>query len=304
MIDSLNRFVGRMSPRELGAFCVALVGVLGVVDHSTGYEISFSVFYLVPVSISSWYIGRGLGIWISVLSAFVWLSVDITAGNQYSNMIIPFWNAAVRLVFFIVVTNLLTAQRRTLVREMENARIDALTGLRNTKSFLAEAESLWDLATRHGHPTSLAYLDLDNFKNVNDVYGHAVGDAALRAVASILSESLRRTDVLGRLGGDEFAVLLPETPRDGAAEVLEKVRDGVLRLAHERGWPITVSIGSVVVHPPYLPLAEALGGADELMYRSKRAGKNQVLIEEWRADRRPANQVPGDTARNLADPQH
>jgi len=222
MIDSLNRFVGRMSPRELGAFCVALVGVLGVVDHSTGYEISFSVFYLVPVSISSWYIGRGLGIWISVLSAFVWLSVDITAGNQYSNMIIPFWNAAVRLVFFIVVTNLLTAQRRTLVREMENARIDALTGLRNTKSFLAEAESLWDLATRHGHPTSLAYLDLDNFKNVNDVYGHAVGDAALRAVASILSESLRRTDVLGRLGGDEFAVLLPETPRDGAAEVLER----------------------------------------------------------------------------------
>ncbi len=109
--------------------------------------------------------------------------------------------------------NLLTAQRRALIREMENARIDTLTGLRNTRSFPEEAESLWNLATRHGHPTSLAYLDLNNFKTVNDVYGHAVGNEVLRAVASTLSASFRRTDVLGRLGGDEFAVFLPETPR-------------------------------------------------------------------------------------------
>jgi diguanylate cyclase (GGDEF)-like protein len=263
---------------------VAFVGILGVVDYATGYELSFSIFYLTPIGIASWYVSGILGVWLALLSATVWFFVVLIGGHGYTNTMIPFWNSAVRFGFFVLVVQLLSAQRLSLIREMENARIDALTGVRNAKGFLADAETLWNLAKRHGHSTTLAYLDLDNFKNVNDAYGHAEGDAALRTVASTLSERLRLTDVLGRLGGDEFAVLLPETPRDGAAQVLHEVHDAVFRLARERGWPITVSIGVVVLHPPHLALDEALRAADALMYRSKQAGKNRVLIEERHGD--------------------
>jgi two-component system, cell cycle response regulator len=132
---------------------------------------------------------------------------------------------------------------------------------------------------RHGRTTSLAYLDLDNFKLLNDTQGHAAGDAALKAVAATLTDTVRSTDVVGRLGGDEFAVLLPETPFQGATLVLERVHDCIVRLAQERGWPIAVSVGAVVIRPPYPPLTEALRAADRLMYRAKRAGKSRVVIE-------------------------
>ncbi len=289
MIKAIDRILGRLPPRVLGASCVGLIGVLGSIDHASGYELSFSIFYLVPVGMASWYGKRKAGLAMALVASMVWLLVDVTSAHQYSYALIPFWNATARFGFFAIVAHLLASQRRHLTREIENARIDALTGLRNTKGFIEETRVLWNIANRHGHSTCLAYLDLDNFKRVNDTLGHAEGDAVLRAVATVLTESIRHTDLLARLGGDEFAVFLPETSRVGSAAVLQKVCDAVIYRAKARGWPITVSIGAVVIHPPYPPFDQALQAADEQMYRSKQMGKNRVSIEDRGREGRPAN---------------
>jgi diguanylate cyclase (GGDEF)-like protein len=268
-----------MPGRILIATCLSMVSVIGTLDYLTGSEISFSIFYLVPIGIAAWHGTRKLALWMAVVSAIVWLVTDLSAEHTYRSAIIPCWNATVRLGFFVVVSHLLFSQRNQLRRETESARIDQLTGIKNTKGFLSETQMLWDLATRHGHTSSLAYIDVDNFKDVNDNYGHGEGDAVLTAVAAALADSVRTTDIVGRLGGDEFALFLPETSSEGAAYVLQRVQERVIQLAGERGWPIALSVGVMVVRPPYPPLAQALRAADELMYRAKRAGKNRVVIE-------------------------
>jgi diguanylate cyclase (GGDEF)-like protein len=279
LLRTLDGVFGQMPRRILIATCLSMVGVIGTIDHLTGYETSLSIFYLMPIGIAAWYGNRKLGLWMSGVSAIVWLVTDLTAKHPYGYAIIPFWNATVRVGFFVIVSHLLSFQRSQLRREAASARTDPLTGVRNTKGFLSEAKILWDLAKRHGHTTSLAYLDLDNFKDVNDDYGHAEGDAVLHAVAATLTDSVRSSDVVGRLGGDEFALFLPETSSEGAAYVLQRVQERVLHLAREHGWPIALSAGVMVVRPPYPPFEQALRAADELMYRAKRAGKNHVVIE-------------------------
>ena len=304
MSKTLDRIFGGMPQRSLIGSCIALVAIVALVDHATGYEASLSIFYLLPIGIASWYGKRPFAYWIALASALVWLVVDFTAGHSYSSAIIPFWNAAVRLGFFTVVVYLLVALRRQLTGEIENARTDQLTGLANSRGFMSDAERLWSLAIRHGHTTSLAHLDLDNFKQVNDVCGHAEGDVVLGIVADTLSKSLRQGDVLGRMGGDDFAALLPEADRSAATEVGERVRAELLRVAQDRGWPIAVSMGVKVFHPPYPALDQALRAADDLMYRAKRGGKNRVLVEEDGDGDRPADHAPEEAAPKRAGPQH
>jgi len=273
-------------PAEIPIGIVLLIslifsGLLGVLDHLTGYEISFSIFYLAPVAFSSWYGNRRSGLILSLVSAVVWLIVDATAGHQYRSVFILIWNSGVRFGFFVIVTWLLTAIRRNLIREKENSRIDQLTGVRNMNGFLEEAESLWELARRHNHQITIGYMDLDNFKAVNDSMGHSEGDTLLKAVAAAMQSSLRSTDILGRLGGDEFAAVLPETDKPGAEEVFRKTQETLTGVASRHGWPVTLSIGAVVVKSSCpLSLTEALKYADELMYTAKGEGKNYTCIRE------------------------
>jgi diguanylate cyclase (GGDEF)-like protein len=137
------------------------------------------------------------------------------------------------------------------------------------------------LAARYGHPLVLAYIDIDNFKAVNDSRGHAEGDRILRSVAATLTESVRSTDLVGRLGGDEFALLLPETAEAGAEAVLAKVRAHLEGAAAGGSWPIGFSIGAAAfaVSPP--DLEAAIGLADSLMLSVKREGKGETLVRSF-----------------------
>jgi diguanylate cyclase (GGDEF)-like protein len=145
---------------------------------------------------------------------------------------------------------------------------------------LGVASTLFDLARRHQHTTALGYIDIDNFKSVNDTKGHAEGNRVLASVAAILLRSVRHTDLVGRLGGDEFAVLLPETPRAGAEELFARLQKQLRQEATDSGWPITLSIGVAVFRVPPSSPSAALAATDALMYRVKHSGKNAVLTEE------------------------
>jgi diguanylate cyclase (GGDEF)-like protein len=277
----LDLALEKRSQAQVSGICILIIAGLGTADHFTGYEISFSLFYLIPIFVAAWYANRRTSAFIVFLSTFVWLGTDISAGHEYRHPAIPFWNATVRLGFFWITALLLSELRSRLKFEREMARVDGLTGVLNSRAFRAAAGSVFSLAARHGHAITLGYVDLDNFKTVNDTRGHAVGDEVLRAVGAQLSRSVRGTDLVGRLGGDEFAILLPETDRSGAERLFSKLREGLMEKSRDSGWPIGYSIGVAVFRSLPPTLDRALQDADALMYQVKKAGKNAVAFQEF-----------------------
>ncbi|HSH70401.1 MAG TPA: GGDEF domain-containing protein, partial [Deferrisomatales bacterium] len=161
------------------------------------------------------------------------------------------------------------------------AQRDGLTGIMNARAFKQSCDSSFDLASRHGRPLALGYLDLDGFKGVNDSLGHSVGDQVLKAVATALTERLRASDFCARLGGDEFAILLPETDLSGAQKLFTSLRENLSDVASRNRWPVGFSIGVAVFHSPTAHADEAIRCADGLMYKVKNSGKNNILFEEY-----------------------
>lgn len=257
------------------------VCVLALLDYLTGWELSFSVFYLLPIAASSWCVGRAGGLLVACLSVALGFGVDALAGGFYSSVWVHVWNVSVRLGVFAIVAITLTTLRSALAHATEQASVDSLTGIANTRKFYSQLEHQLGLTARYGVPFTLAYIDLDNFKTLNDMLGHQAGDAALKAVADALTASLRRTDLVGRLGGDEFAVILPRTNADEARRALAHAKADVLHQIRTHDWPIGVSVGAVALAADSPSPEEMVHAADELMYRVKRSGKNDILVEAY-----------------------
>ncbi|WP_435010929.1 GGDEF domain-containing protein [Tundrisphaera lichenicola] len=157
----------------------------------------------------------------------------------------------------------------------ELANSDELTGLQNRRKFheLIRAHAL--MAEQQDLPLSLVMLDVDNFKSYNDDYGHPAGDFALRGVALVLREGVRKHDEIGRVGGEEFAILLPDTDAELARELANRLRKAMI--GHE--WPLrplTASFGVATVRKRHATSSELFDKADRALYHSKRQGRNQV----------------------------
>lgn len=269
-----------MRPAHIWIYSVLTTVGLGWLDYVTGYEISFSFFYLIPVFLVTWYINRRSGLMMALLTIVVWVLSNRLAGQQYSSEVIRIWNALLRLAFFALTINLFQIVRVTLDRERQLSRTDYLTGAVNSREFHQILQTEIIRSQRYHHPISLAYLDLDNFKTINDQFGHQAGDEVLQFISSTIRNSLRKVDTLARLGGDEFAILLPETNHTAAEGALLKVREAILSQIPPQYAAATVSIGVVSFeHPPDSPEV-MLHHADNLMYQVKSSGKNHVLFAE------------------------
>jgi diguanylate cyclase len=166
------------------------------------------------------------------------------------------------------------------LREMEEAAmVDRLTGAWNRRRFEETASAEMALASRRRSPVSVALLDLDHFKRVNDVRGHGVGDAVLAGSAATFRKELRISDVLVRWGGEEFLVLLPATGVAGATVLAEKLRRALERTPFATAGTVTVSVG-VAEHIPEETLASWIERADRALYRAKAAGRNRVVSDD------------------------
>jgi diguanylate cyclase (GGDEF)-like protein len=254
----------------------AMVGAIGLLDYLTGYELAFSLFYLLPVSLLAWLTSRRLGVLMALFSALVWLLADVLAGNAYSYPVIYFWNTLIRLGFFLIVVFLLTALRDALEHERELSRVDSLTGAVNFRFFSTILQMEIDRTRRYQRPFTIAYIDIDNFKAVNDQFGHTTGDRLLRTFVQYIQTSLRKTDIVARLGGDEFAILLPETGQEAAAAFFSRIQKGLLDEMQQGGWPVTFSIGVLTCLGATRSIDEVIRLADDLMYSVKRDGKNAI----------------------------
>ncbi len=179
------------------------------------------------------------------------------------------------------------------------AQLDPLTGLNNRRAFYDLTSSPWSNALRHGHDLSVVLLDLDRFKQLNDVHGHAHGDAVLKAVGGVLKEGIRQGDVLARWGGEEFIVLLPETTAREAAALAERLRVAIaaMRVPREGGdTALTASFGVAQLEDRAGTLDALIAQADACLYRSKDEGRNRVT--SCPARQRPA--LPGIEAASEA----
>ena len=199
----------RKNPKFASSFLgLSLVVLLGVLDYLTGPFLSFELFFILPISIAVWFGGRKAGIFISLASASAWFLADILAAPFLLSSFIPYWNTLMKLGFFLLVVYFLPLLREAWERERVSARTDYLTGAANKRYFFDLLFSEIQRSRRHSDSFTVAYLDIDNFKIVNDRFGHASGDTLLRIITDTLRKNVRAYDVIARLGGDEFALSL------------------------------------------------------------------------------------------------
>jgi len=272
----LNTLLERRSPIFIYAAGILLVALLGLLDYLNGPDFSLLIFYAVPVFAAAWYAGRRAGLFMCAAGGLTWFVVAYATTGHFSTPLIAYWNAAVRLGFMFVLAHIVAAFKTSLAHERELARTDYLTGAFNGRSFGETAAAEIARARRHAHPFSVAYVDVDDFKQVNDRQGHSAGDRLLKAVADSLRRNVRGVDTVARIGGDEFAVLMPETDSRAAHVVMRRMRRRLLEETGRAGWPVTVSVGVVTFDAPPDSVDDLLRAADDCMYSAKRGGKNAL----------------------------
>jgi diguanylate cyclase (GGDEF)-like protein len=184
--------------------------------------------------------------------------------------------AWVRPIIFTTFGYILGRQADALA---ELSQTDPLTRLLNARGFAARLQGEIQRSRRYREPLSLLFLDLDGLKDINDKHGHRAGSQALREVAAVISAELRETDTGARWGGDEFTVIAPNTNKDAATVLAERIRSGIA--SHVGDWRLTASIGIATLdweETEMVPDAQALlRDADAAMYEAKRRGKNKVV---------------------------
>lgn len=262
---------------------VVVIALFGYIDYTTGPEFGFSLFYLVPVTACAWAVGSGAGVIVACVAALAWFSAD---APWHGVNAVSMWNAGTRLAVYVGIA-LLTSRVRhdrealskvnaelavLLEREQELARTDSLTGLPNARAFFDALQRAIETSRRSGALFGVAYLDLNDFKSINDRFGHPTGDRVLRRVAEHFTAAVRKADLVARLGGDEFAVLFADADPVKLGSACERIQAEIAAISRE--YPETrlgVSIGVAEVGPETTDAADAIRRADEAMYRSKRS---------------------------------
>jgi diguanylate cyclase (GGDEF)-like protein len=256
---------------------LALIAAIAWLDAVTGPKVALNVFYLLPVMLVAWVTASTAYGLIAVLMTFLVGPFEAYLnGYEFYSPLLAIWNAGMRTAVFCIVLLLLAEVRRLVVRLREQSLTDELTGVANRRAFVLTAASEIERSRRYRHELSLAYLDIDGFKAVNDRQGHAVGDRVLVAVASAARATVRSVDTVARLGGDEFVVLMPETDDCAALPLAERLREVCTRAAGPGATRITCSVGVVTYEQAPKDVEELLATADALMYEAKADGGDDV----------------------------
>ncbi len=276
-----------MSGSTIARIVVALlvVAITGWIDKVTGPRWGFSLFYLIPIVAVAWSLGTRPALVVATGAAIAWLLADVA---WHDDLAPSLWNGVTRIIIYMALGTMTAGLRRDrerlrqlLAQETRTARTDLLTGLLNARAFYERSAEEVARSRRHGAPLAMVYLDLDNFKRVNDGFGHACGDRLLQEVATALRASLRASDVAARLGGDEFAVLLIEVERPGAEIIAARLVVAITALATQYpGTELGASIGVAWFASPPADVEAMVQAGDKAMYRAKTGGKGRAVVED------------------------
>jgi diguanylate cyclase (GGDEF)-like protein/PAS domain S-box-containing protein len=222
------------------------------------------------------------------------VSIDVMGmPSRFEVSATPLYDNLGSITGYLVILRDVTEQKRTEEKLHLMALTDYLTGILNRRAFFELAGPELERSRRYNHSLAFILLDVDNFKKVNDTYGHLVGDKVLQEMARICQQSLREVDRFARYGGEEFIAMLPETTLDGAQQTAERLRslvDCTTVNTRQGSVKITTSLGVVVFQPTdeLTTLDRLLGQADQALYQAKRLGRNQVCV--WQ-DEQPTYEV-------------
>jgi len=246
------------------------------VNVSTPPAARLGVLYVIPVLLVTWTEGLAWGIVFGVASIALRETVAWSQMPPDTPILWRAGNAAAYVLVVAVAMAGLQKLRRSQAQLAQLVTQDVLTNVLNARAFAERLGQELERNRRYPRPLALIYMDLDNFKVINDTHGHQTGDAVLRLVADAMRTSVRTADVVGRLGGDEFGVLMPETDAplaDAAAKRLVASLRNVFK-----GTPsVTASIGVVSCTATDASTDDLLRRADQAMYDAKKAGKDRVV---------------------------
>ena len=288
MKQRAKRFFGALENRSPLFWIVtgiAIIGLLGSLDYATGNELTLSLFYLIPIVLVTWVVDRKTGLFMSFISGLTLLGAEMAAGQTYSHPIFYLLNTLVRTLFYVVIVYLVAELQKSRREEQLAARTDFVTGAVNARYFNELLQMEISRIRRYPHPITLVYVDVDNFKLVNDLFGHKIGDDVLRCIAGELKAQLRVTDTVARLGGDEFVMLLPSTRQAEARLVVSKVYANLIEEMAQRNWPVTFSMGAVTCEFSPYSAEQLVNMADELMYEVKNSTKNDIRFRTWAGEK-------------------
>ncbi|MCW9033607.1 MAG: GGDEF domain-containing protein [Rhodospirillales bacterium] len=267
---------------------------LGLLDQlDDGHKIGSGAFlvwlmFLPLISMGLTFKGSLYTIFALSTAPLIWHSLGLTPNLLVDVFIMYTWPFGAIIVIIIMVNDKLVLQtirdQRSLQEAKEKAEIlaqtDSLSGMNNRRAFFDLGETALQSAKRYNRALSLIALDIDHFKRINDTFGHAIGDIAIKEVAKTIGNIIRTTDISGRIGGEEFAIILPETSLESAQELAERLRHSIkeINIVTDNGnLAFTASFGVVGLKKENPTLNEALNQADAALYKAKEHGRDRVV---------------------------
>lgn len=281
MLIRLNATLRRVPRWIVLTGSLAYTALVAWIDVRAGAGLDLAVFYLPAIAAVSWYLGRAAGTALALVATTIGAVVSLALRPPGFDREMLLWNSAAQFLFFLFAAMLVAVLEQQTVRLRTLAREDPLTGIANRRAFFGALDRAMEWSRRQGMSWALAYVDVDNFKKLNDTQGHGAGDGVLRKVARTLREGIRRVDIVARLGGDEFALLLPETDADAAETIVSKLQLQLDQAMAEDGWDVSFSIGVMTFTVPPESLDAAVAMADACMYRAKARGKAGAVFRVW-----------------------
>jgi diguanylate cyclase (GGDEF)-like protein len=275
----VQTFVQKISeiPRPIAfLISIAIIFIISLLSYINHSEFVLALFYLFPIMLLTWKFGELAGVSASLFCSLVWLFTEISSGRSFSSPLIPYGNQLLRFAVFLIIVVILNSLHKTVLREQEMARSDSLTHLLNGRGFFEATQRELQRAQRFNEPISSAFIDLDNFKAINDALGHQVGDLLLQHVARILQENIRAIDMVARLGGDEFIIFMPQTSAKNSLAVMQRIRSKLSESVQGHLPTLTFSIGLVTFTRQPADIDEIIKLADQKMYFVKQNGKNSI----------------------------
>ena len=263
---------------------LALIAAIAWLNLATGPNLVLDIVYLLPVMFVAWVTASTAYGLLAVLATFFGEPLEAYLNDLHTYPLpVALWNVVMRMAVFCIVLLLLAKVRRLVARLQEQSLSDQLTGVGNRRALVVVAARAIEHSRRYQHELSLAYLDIDGFKAINDCSGHAVGDRVLIALAGLVRATTRSVDTVVRIGGDEFVILMPETDAQSAWRLAERLRAACSRMNSLGMTRVTCSVGLVTFERPASDLDELLTMADRLMYEAKAAGGDCVQHASVRA---------------------
>ncbi len=266
---------GRLGER--GVFIASLVLICGIywLDIESAVDIRVRILYVFPLTAIALHSERMRKVFFGLALAVFCEIVSLL--SNHASLTATFIDGLIAIAGLSLVVVLARATRKHYLETLGLATTDPLTKLHNRRSFESIGEMELARQRRYGEIFSLAMIDLDGFKKLNDSRGHHAGDLALQLLADVLRENTRQSDSVARLGGDEFAILMPVTRDSNCAELCQHLSAKIASRMLNAGFPITASLGHATFEQAPKSILEALQVADQAMYAAKASGKGRAV---------------------------